>query len=99
MAVKINWTNRAWKTYESNIKYLQDAWTQREVNNFIEQTDKLILRLSRFPQSGRSRNKKYQNIRCAVLHKRVLLIYKYKPIKNEIDLLVFWNTWQNPKKL
>jgi hypothetical protein len=29
----------------------------------------------------------------------VALIYKYKPQKNEIDLLVFWNTYRNPGKL
>lgn len=99
MACKINWTLRAWKTYEANLKYLQETWAQRELNNFIALTDRQILQLARFPQKGRSRSKRHQNIRCVVLHKRVLLIYKYKPLKNEIDLLVFWNTWQNPKKL
>lgn len=99
MDCKINWTLRAWKTYEANIEYLQNAWTQQEINNFIELTDKQILRLSRFLKLGSSRNNTSQNIRCVVLHKRVLLIYKHKPVKNEIDLLVFWNTWQNPKKL
>lgn len=99
MDCKINWTLRAWRTYEANIEYLRNAWTQQEINNFIELTDKQILRLSRFPKLGSSRNNKSQNIRCVVLHKRVLLIYKHKPVKNEIDLLVFWNTWQNPKKL
>jgi len=99
MACKINWTHRAWKTYEANIKYLQEAWTEKEINNFVTLVDRKILHLSRNPQTGSPRNKKYPHIRYTVVHKRVSLIYKHKPTKNEIDLLVFWNTWQNPRRL
>ena len=35
----------------------------------------------------------------AVRDQRVSLIYRYKPLKKEIDLLLIWNTYQNPKKL
>lgn len=52
MACKINWTLRAWKTYEANFKYLQEAWARREINNFIELTDKPIAQLARFPKLG-----------------------------------------------
>jgi plasmid stabilization system protein ParE len=76
MDCKINWTNRAWLTYEANIDYL-----------------------SKNPRIGRRRDTKYPNIRSTLVHKRILLVYKHKPLKNEIDLLVFWNTYQNPKKL
>jgi plasmid stabilization system protein ParE len=99
MACKINWTYRAWKTYEANIKYLQKAWTEREISNFITSVETKISHLSRNPRTGSPRNKKYPHIRYTVVHKRVSLIYKHKPTKNEIDLLVFWNTWQNPRKL
>lgn len=99
MACKLNWTNRAWITYRVNIDYLKEAWTAKEVSNFISLTDKLLANLSKNPRIGNPRNKKYQNIRSTLVHKRILLIYKHKPLKNEIDLLVFWNTYQNPRKL
>src|ERR1700761_610213 len=98
MACKINWTSRAWETYENNINYLQQEWTTKEINSFVFSTDKILDNLSRHPQIGNPRNKKYPNIRYTSVHKRILLIYKYKPLKKEIDLLTFWNTYQNPRK-
>ncbi len=61
--------------------------------------DKRLINLSKHPGIGNARNKKYPNIRSTLIHKRILLVYKHKPSKNEIDLLVFWNTHQNPQKL
>jgi plasmid stabilization system protein ParE len=99
MDCKINWTGRAWLTYNTNIGYLEQAWTAKEMSNFVLLVDKRLANLSKNPRIGNPRNKKYPNIRCTLVHKRVLLIYKHKPSKNEIDLLVFWNTYQNPRKL
>ena len=42
MACKINWPHRAWKTYEANIKYLQEACTEKEINNFVTLVDRKI---------------------------------------------------------
>ena len=99
MGCKIKWTTRAWLTYKANIEYLQKEWTAKEISNFIEATDKKIAGLASHPATGKSRNKKYPNIHFTVIHKRVALIYQHKPLKNEIDLLVFWNTYRNPGKL
>ena len=99
MACKINWTNRAWKTYEANIEYLLKEWTEKEVQNFVKLIDDKLSHLAKHPQIGASRNKKYPNNRYSVIHKRVALVYKHKPSKNEIDLLVFWNTWAHPRRL
>ena len=71
----------------------------REISNFVISVDKKISSLSGQPAIGKPRNKKYPQIRFTVIHKRVALIYKHKPSKNEIDLLVFWNTDRNPGKL
>ena len=99
MDCKINWTLRAWQTYEENIHYLQQDWTSKEISNFVVLVDKRLSSLSKHPKTGNPRNKKFPNIRYTLVHKRVVLIYKHKPQKNEIDLLVFWNTYQNPRKL
>lgn len=100
MACKINWTPKAWHTYKANIKYLKEKWTEREVANFILLVDRKIDHLSQHPRIGSSKNKKYPNLRYTLIHKRVALVYRrHKPLEDEIELLVFWNTYQNPYKL
>jgi len=46
MACKVNWTSRAWLTFESNIAYLQKEWTAKEISNFVGSIDKKIAILS-----------------------------------------------------
>jgi hypothetical protein len=69
-----------------------------QINNFIVLTDNKILNLSKHPKLGKILRIKNENLRCTLIHKRVLLIYNHKPKNNEIDLLVFC-TYQNPQKL
>jgi len=99
MACKISWTLKAWQSYEANIKYLQEAWSEKEISKFILLAEKKLSTLANHPKAGSSRNKKNINIRYTLVHKRVALIYRHKPSKNEIELLLFWNTYQNPRKL
>ena len=47
MGCKINWTSRAWLTYEANILYLQKEWTAKEISDFVISVDKKIAGLSR----------------------------------------------------
>lgn len=74
-------------------------WTEKEVTRFVKLLDDKFSYLANHPQIGASRNQKYPNIRYSVIHKRIAIIYKHKPAKNEIDLLVFWNTWAHPRRL
>jgi plasmid stabilization system protein ParE len=99
MVYKVSWTPKALETYISNIEYLETKWTDREVKKFISDTERKIKTLAGQPGIGSSRNKKHRDIRHTVIHKRVSLIYRHKPRKKEIELLRFWNTYQNPKKL
>lgn len=99
MVYKIVWTLKALQTYVDNMHYLQTRWTEREAKNFAVTVEKKLLVLSRQPGIGSPRNKKQQNIRHTVLHKRVSLIYRINNRKKEIELLRFWNTYQHPSKL
>jgi plasmid stabilization system protein ParE len=96
---KITWMPKAIHSYIKNIDYLREEWTDKEVDTFINLVEKKVYNLSNHPRLGASRNKKYSNTRFTLIHKRVALIYRHKPVKNEIELLLFWNTSQNPKKL
>ncbi len=99
MVFKISWTSKALQTYVDNMQYLQTAWTEKEVNNFAIIVEKKLALLRKQPGIGSPRNKKQQNIRHTLLHKRVALIYRINKMKGEIELLRFWNTYQNPGKL
>ncbi len=96
MACKVNWTPKAWQTFNENITYLEENWTEKEIIRFVSLVDEKITNLSKHPKIGNPRNAKHSNIRFTLVHKRVALIYRFKPRKNEIELLVFWNTYQNP---
>ena len=99
MVYKISWTPKAIESYISNMKYLESAWTEKEVKNFAALVERKIKILSGQPEIGASRNKKQVNVRHTVLHKRISLIYRVKPQKKEIELLLFWNSYQHPSRL
>ncbi len=70
MACKVNWTTKAWLTFESNITYLQKEWTAKEISQFVASIEKKISILSNQPKIGKSRNKKLPHIRFTLVHKK-----------------------------
>ena len=98
MVQKIIWSNLAIRTYIGNIDYLQQEWTQKEIDNFINATERKLALLKLQPTIGALTNKRL-HIRKTLIGKRILLIYRYKPRKEEIELLHFFNTWQHPGKM
>lgn len=98
MVCKITWSLLALKTYISNVQYLEKEWTNKEVKKFIDAVQRRLAILFFQPQTGRLTSKRL-HVRQTVIHKRVLLIYRFKPLKREIELIRFLNTYQNPKRL
>ncbi len=98
MVSEIIWSGRSIDTYNAIIDYLLKEWTDKEIYNFATRvSDKLkILKLQ--PRIGMVVNKR-QNIYRTLVHKRVTLVYHYKPLKKEIELVTFWQNSQNPKRL
>jgi plasmid stabilization system protein ParE len=97
MVQKIVWSGLALKSYLNNIAYLEKDWTSKEVNNFTEAAERKLRLLKVQPNIGNLSNKKL-NIRKTLIGKRILLFYRYRISKNEIELIMFFNTWQYPKK-
>ena len=98
MVYKITWSLEALSTYLLAIDYLEKVWTEREVKNFIRLVDDKLQLLITQPRLGRP-SMKVKNVHRTVIHKRITLVYRHKPIKKEIELVTFWNNWQNPEKL
>ncbi len=98
MALQIEWSIKSEDTFDEIIAYLETEFTQREVVSFVNRVyDKLEL-LQTFPKIGVPNTKKRNTYRT-LIHKKVTLVYHYKPIKKEIVLITFWNNLQNPARL
>lgn len=98
MAFKIIWTQEAITTFELNIEFLKNRWTEREIKRFVLKTQETILLIQKnpllFPIS-----KKSKQIRKTLIVKQISLFYRFSSEINTIYLLTFWNNFQNPKKL
>lgn len=93
---KVIWNDLALLDYHENIDYLLKEWTEQEAVKFIDEVESLIFKLKQgnieFKESG------YQNIRECIVCKQITLYYRHIN-QNKIELLRFWNTYQDKKKL
>jgi hypothetical protein len=94
MALKIFWTEDALLSYNKVIDYLIENWTEREIHNFTETLAKKLRLLTSGNVTFKSSVKKsYHEV---LITKHNLLIYRIKP--DHIELILFWDTRQNPRK-
>ena len=98
MAVVIRWANEARQTFDKNISYLLEEWTEREIKNFINQTNYIISRIGAQPEMYPA-SPKSSKIRKAAINKHITLYYRYFSTKKEVILLTFWHNKQDPRKL
>lgn len=85
-------------TYFEVIEYLEKDWTLKEINNFINEVEEVLKRISANPymfQASRRKN----NIRRGFITRHNSLYYRIRPRKKEIELITFWNNSKSPKKL
>ena len=94
--VQIIWTKVAKNDYWKNIEYLESEWTLQDVYNFMDKTDNLLALLMKQNLIFKSSN--YKDVFQVPITKHITLFYKVTD-NNNFELLRFWNTYQNPKKL
>lgn len=95
---EILWTPRAAHSFNRIIAYLQKEWSDKQVEQFIATTTEFLAKLKRYPEMCRPSGKR-KNVRIGILNKHTQLIYHYKPRKNQIEIVLFWNFKQNPADL
>ncbi len=96
--MKVSWTPTARKTYFKVLDYLERDWTKKEIQSFVDEVEKVLYQITNDPYIFEvSRNKK--NVRKGFVTKHNILYYRIKPHKNEIELITFWDSRQNPNKL
>ena len=98
MAVTILWSNEAELTFDKNIKYLKENWTNKEIISFIKKVNYIISQIEKNPLMYMASSKS-RFIRKAQINKYIILYFRYYVSRKEIVLLSFWHSKQNPQKL
>ena len=94
----IFWTPKASHTYFKVLDHLKKAWTENEIQNFINEVNNLLDQIKQNPEMFEESRKK-KNIRKGFITKYNTLYYRVKPRKKELQLLLFWDNRQDPGKL
>lgn len=97
MSYAVNWTTKAKSSFQKNLDYLAEEWTVKVLNDFIDRVDEILSRIEENPLLYPVYDR-HRNIHKCVVHKRIALYYRVFD-NNNVDLIVFWNTYQDPKKL
>lgn len=98
MVSEINWSYRAEISFEEALTYVAEKFSEKDARRFYDLTMQKLHRMQSNPRLGRKVGKQI-NFRKTIINKRITLYFQYKPRKKEIELLLFWNTLQNPKRL
>lgn len=92
--ITISWTETAKTDYWNNIDYLEREWTLTEVYNFMDKVDELLDLLSK--ENLIFKPTVYKNTFQVPVLKQITLYYRFE--NNTIELLRFWNNYQDLKK-
>jgi len=95
MAFKVIWSPEAESTFDDIINYLESEWSEKEIQKFIFNTEKIISLRRQNPFLFRGSEK--EAIYEALIGKQNLLLYQIKEDSKRIELLSFWDTRQNPE--
>ncbi len=95
--MKVIWTPEASETFNSNINYLLLEWGENVTSDFLDRVDDVVKSIKSNPEIYPLINKTDQIRRCVVV-KQITLYYRVVSTER-IDLLTFWNNFQNPESL
>ena len=98
MAYEIRWTTRARDSHGDIVAYLEQEWTEREIINFINAVEEKLYLIAIYPDLFIKTNNK-RNIHKTVISKQVVLFYRKRPSKQQVELMLFWDTRRNPEGL
>jgi plasmid stabilization system protein ParE len=96
MAYKVIWSPQAEITFENVITFLSENWTNKQIENLLARTNKLINLISKNPFLFKGSEK--QNIHEVLITKHNLLLYQINETELKVELLAFFDTRHHPKK-
>ena len=98
MSYSIFWSPDAAESFEKRIDYLREHWTDREIKNFIARVSIYLKNLQEEPFIGKQTGKR-KNVRTGLVIKEVSIIYRVHPANKEVELVLFIDNRQNPRKI
>ncbi len=93
----IFWTKTAKDSFQEELDFIYIKWGNKEVDRFINLSVEFVDLLAKGLIEGKSSKKR--NIRISVISKQTTLVYKINTVKNQIELVLFWNNLKDPNKL
>lgn len=96
--MKVIWSPKAIKSFDKIVDFLSERWTKKEIEAFVDQTDKVVEQIVENPYMFVATEKR-KNVRKGLVNKLVSLFYRVKPRKKEIELLKFHDNRQDPEKI
>ncbi len=96
MAVEIIWSNRAEKGFDKIVNYLEENWTEREIKNFMKESQEFFELLKKNPKMLQPSRK--TNLYRGPMNSRTIITYKIKPRKEQIILVNIRSSIQKPFK-
>jgi plasmid stabilization system protein ParE len=91
----IIWSPEAEITYLKILEYLEENWTIKEMESFINRSEQVIEHISQYPNHY-PYSKGSDSYKCVFIS-QVSLFYRLKD--RQIEMLIFWDNRQDPAKL
>jgi len=95
MALEIKWTKRATSSFYKTIDYLEEEWSERSAQKFIQIVNRFLHTLQEQPEIGKIEVAE-KGIRGFVLSRQNTVFYRVKG--QRIILLKFFDNRQHPSK-
>lgn len=97
MALALVWTKRAVQGFDNIVRYLEQRWTDREVRNFIRESDEFFTLLSQYPELLQKTGRR-KNVYRGPMNKLTVITYRVKQRKQQIELINIRGSRQRPLK-
>ncbi|TCD21095.1 type II toxin-antitoxin system RelE/ParE family toxin [Pedobacter psychrodurus] len=93
----IIWSKKAGETFQRNIDYLKENWTEVEVKKFITRVFTYLETISEEPLISR-KTYKTKNTHIGFIIPHISVVYRIKPKKEILEIVTFIDNRQSSKK-
>lgn len=95
MSYTVVWTDEARHSFIRNMDYLASDWPTQVSLDFLDRVDEVLLQTGANPMTYPEHDTS-DSIRRCIVHKRIILYFQVVN-SDTVQLLTFWNTYQNPE--
>jgi len=96
MALVTRWSIEAEETFNEIIEYLENNWTEKEIQNFVRKAHKVIGQIEK--NSYQFKSSSFREIRKAFITKHNNMFYFVNEDDGTVELYAFWDNRQDDKK-